>query len=560
MPKESKSALRAETARLRESIADNDALLKEIAAIPDFHVRGAVFQGLIDGSLSRGDFLKQAYLRPESESSTGTDPSLAASSSFRPQALSRSTSASSFSQLLSWRNCRAALSGHNALEEESEMCPMRSTILSLPPLPLDAYASDVQVDSWTRVGWTKAHVRHLVDALRTWDCLALCLFSEDLFLRDYARGSNRFCSSALVNAILALSTRLINEASDDEGLLPSGWLRSRVFINEAKACLRSDTPLQNLPDIQAFGLLSLYSLRCGREADAREYAEGFASAIAGLFQGMRALLTGGIYRMISLATGQIFETLDATAHGRLFSPEQLTGATTIANLRGDDPGTNLRTLRPRKFQIIAANLFQLTEWVYQIIVYAQSDVQTALGQVRELYTRCLNCMYYHFSLLCAFRHFIGLKLENSEVRPHNICSQAAQSVLALAQSYDDLFTLRRVSGFIPYFITTSGLFSLAMEDTGSRIDDVYLRSGDRAFESGASGRRMEETKLDDTGEGSPAATSHLRMSMAAHACLLLAKITSTHPAAATADSLLRHEMESVHQRRADDMMDTSEPQ
>ncbi|KAL2192727.1 putative nitrate assimilation regulatory protein nirA [Corynascus similis CBS 632.67] len=431
---------------------------------------------------------------------------------------------------------------------------MRSTILSLPPLPLDAYASDAQVDTWTRVGWTKAHVRHLVDALRTWDCLALCLLPEDLFLRDYASGSNRFCSSALINSILALSTRLINEASDDAGLLPSGWLRSRVFINEAKACLLSNTPLQNLPDIQAVGLLSLYYLRCGREADAREYAEGFASAIAGLFQGA--------------------ETTEEGDYARALTTTYCGAACLIR--------TNLRTLRPQKFQIIAANLFQLTEWAYQIIVYAQSDVQTALGQVRELYTRCLNWyteifallepevgrtpfglfihMYYHFSLLCAFRAFIGLKLDNSDVRPQNICSQAAQSVLALAQSYDDLFTLHRVSGFIPYFITTSGLFSLAMEETGSRIDDVYLRWGDHDLESGASDRQMEEDKLDDNEGGAPAATSHLKMSMAAHACLLLAKISSTHPAAATADSLLRHEMESVRQRGAEDMMDTSEPQ
>lgn len=113
-------------------------------------------------------------------------------------------------------------------------------------------------------------------------------------------------------------------------------------------------------------------------------------------------------------------------------------------------------------------------------------------------------MYYHFSLLCAFRAFIGLKLDNSDVRPQNICSQAAQSVLALAQSYDDLFTLHRVSGFIPYFITTSGLFSLAMEKAGSRIDDVYLRWGDHDLESGASDRQMEEDKLDDNeGGGRP---------------------------------------------------------
>lgn len=101
-------------------------------------------------------------------------------------------------------------------------------------------------------------------------------------MRDYDSGSTRFCSSALVHAVLALATRLINETSDDAGLLPSGWLCSHVFFDEANGMLQMVQRLDGLPDIQAVGMPSLYLLRCGREAQARELAEKFAASISDL--------------------------------------------------------------------------------------------------------------------------------------------------------------------------------------------------------------------------------------------------------------------------------------
>jgi len=40
--------------------------------------------------------------------------------------------------------------------------------------------------------------------------------------------------------------------------------------------------------------------------------------------------------------------------------------------------------------LIAVNMFQLTEWVHNLITAAQDDLEAASQQVAEVYTRCLS--------------------------------------------------------------------------------------------------------------------------------------------------------------------------
>jgi hypothetical protein len=238
-------------------------------------------QGLLDGSISRHDILKHAqFYSPKPDSGTTLQ---------QPEPTSpRSTSTSCFEQLLSWQSCLPHLQGDHDRQLEtrgaSRATSVQPTSLLLPHLPLDAYTTQSHIDPWTKTGWTNAHIRHLIDALRTWDHLPFCLFSEDLFLQDYTSGSIRFCSSALVHAILALSIRLINEGSDDGGAYLSGWPRSRSLLDTARKLLRDTKPPSTLPDVQALGMLSLYYLRCGRETEAQEYADGFVTGMTELFQ------------------------------------------------------------------------------------------------------------------------------------------------------------------------------------------------------------------------------------------------------------------------------------
>lgn len=134
------------------------------------------------------------------------------------------------------------------------------------------------MDIWTQTGWTKAHIRHLFDATFIWDYLPVCLLRKDLFIQDYESGSARFCSPELVHAILAISSRVINE-NENATTFSSGWLGSQFFSDEAKRALQTQGSTRTLPNIQALGVLSLYKVRCGREEEALEFAETFVSSI-----------------------------------------------------------------------------------------------------------------------------------------------------------------------------------------------------------------------------------------------------------------------------------------
>ncbi|KJZ68799.1 hypothetical protein HIM_11803 [Hirsutella minnesotensis 3608] len=186
--------------------------------------------------------------------------------------------------------------------------------------------SHSQSDRWMRAGWTVASVRQLFDALMTWDYryLPFCLICKDPFLRDYYSGSDRYCSSALVNALIALAIRVVNENTPETQSPGPGWSRSTDFFDEAAAILHSTGLSDDLADIQALGILSLYQFTCGREAEAQELAESFAAQIGELcpqepslgaeaeeYSIVRATSYCGaayLIRMIRMTTGQVFNS------------------------------------------------------------------------------------------------------------------------------------------------------------------------------------------------------------------------------------------------------------
>jgi hypothetical protein len=71
-------------------------------------------------------------------------------------------------------------------------------------------------------------------------------------------------------------------------------------------------------------------------------------------------------------------------------------------------------------------------------------------------------MYYHFAVLLLFRPMINLHIAGSEVRPREICSQAAHAMHVLLESYAQLYTLEWTPTFLPHFILTSCVTHLAI--------------------------------------------------------------------------------------------------
>lgn len=77
-------------------------------------------------------------------------------------------------------------------------------------------------------------------------------------------------------------------------------------------------------------------------------------------------------------------------------------------------------------------------------------------------------MYYHYAILLLFRPFLKLDIIGSGVSPRDVCSQAADAISALVNSYGKLYSLQRTPSFVPYFVLTSSITHLVtLGNTGS---------------------------------------------------------------------------------------------
>lgn len=143
-------------------------------------------------------------------------------------------------------------------------------------------ATNLEEAPWMGPDVTKAWVRQLIDSLATWDHLPFCLLYKDVFLRDFDSGSRRYCSPALVKALLALATQVIIENNDEVGLPLRGCSESKLYFKDAEVAAKMYGVPTSLPDIQALGLLSLYQVGCGFEIESLELAETFVIGMSKL--------------------------------------------------------------------------------------------------------------------------------------------------------------------------------------------------------------------------------------------------------------------------------------
>jgi hypothetical protein len=71
-------------------------------------------------------------------------------------------------------------------------------------------------------------------------------------------------------------------------------------------------------------------------------------------------------------------------------------------------------------------------------------------------------MYYQFIIMQLFRPLVGLRIIESQVSPRDICLEAARAIQNLLTSYSQLYTLKRVPSFMPYFVLTSSITQLTI--------------------------------------------------------------------------------------------------
>jgi hypothetical protein len=137
----------------------------------------------------------------------------------------------------------------------------------LPELP------DMKVpeSAWTKVTDDSRLVRHLLALYFCWEYPTFAPFSKEQFLGDFQDGRTRYCSSILVNALLALGCRFSTERSarahpDDPH--SSG----AHFFKESLRLLHQEGNRHNLTTIQALGIMSIREASFGRDSESRYYA------------------------------------------------------------------------------------------------------------------------------------------------------------------------------------------------------------------------------------------------------------------------------------------------
>jgi len=131
----------------------------------------------------------------------------------------------------------------------------------------DPVADALHTGSWTSVTSDKALVEHLMALYFCWEYPTFASLNKEHFLEDYKNGSRRYCSSLLVNAIVALGCRFSDQTPTRADAQNSDTAGDQFFA-EAKRLLEAESDRHILTTIQALGLMSIREASCGRSSEA----------------------------------------------------------------------------------------------------------------------------------------------------------------------------------------------------------------------------------------------------------------------------------------------------
>lgn len=134
--------------------------------------------------------------------------------------------------------------------------------------------SDFSVTQWTRVTDDEQLIGHLMTMYFTWHYAYFTTLSKELFYRDYVRGrSSQYCSSLLVNAILALGCHFSSWEGAREDPKDSATAGDHFFKEAKRLILEHDEHEKaKLCTVQALALMSVREAGCGREGKGWVYS------------------------------------------------------------------------------------------------------------------------------------------------------------------------------------------------------------------------------------------------------------------------------------------------
>ncbi|KAM7205224.1 Zn(2)-Cys(6) zinc finger domain protein [Rhypophila sp. PSN 637] len=409
---------------------------------------------------------------------------------------------------------RAETSGEYATQNQP--VPVMSRVLN------QSYeGTPVPANTWTKITLDGSLVTHLLSLYFCWEYPTFASLSKEHFLKDFSEGRTRFCSSILVNALLALGCRFSSRPTT-RAVPQDPYTSGDHFFREALRLFNEEPDHHKLTTIQALGIMSIREASCGRDSESWYYAgQSIRLAIEmGLHEiqgdgrdddltAVQAATFWGAFALDhawSLATGSlpqcscfprlppkpaIIDDIEAslwipyTDDGEAISPrgppiqQSLNHSTGLAPL-------DLPYEQPSNVRSVYKCFCELSELVHQSLYMLHSPGKPlTANDLQAIYKRYLLWykhipevlkfgknytpavlfahMYYHFAILLLFRPLIKLRIiGNDDLDPRELCLQAADAITGLLRSYSQMFTLRRTPSFVPYFVLTSCIMHLAI--------------------------------------------------------------------------------------------------
>ncbi|KAK7582933.1 hypothetical protein V3481_012228 [Fusarium oxysporum f. sp. vasinfectum] len=375
----------------------------------------------------------------------------------------------------------------------------RSHRLNHAPFTLDQREWEHHPSAWTAITNDINLILHLLALYFCWEYPVFAPLSKKHFFQDFRDGRHRYCSSLLVNALLALgcrfSTNLITRANSED---PES--AGDHFFQESQRLFDQETDHHSLTTIQALGIMSIREASCGRGSESRYYAG----------QSIRLAFEMGLHRSpdngdkeelaVQLATFWGAFSLDNTSSlvtGSLpncsYTPHLPSKPAVVRDVEAsvwvpytdDGAPLQLQYEQPSNERSVYKCLCELSEQVHKSLYLLHSPRKTLTAQgLLGIYTEYLDWyngvpealrlghnftpavlfahMYYHFATLLLFWPFVNLRIIESEVSPQDVCLQAANAIQGFLTSYSRIYPLKLAPSFMPYFALASSIIYLAL--------------------------------------------------------------------------------------------------
>ena len=124
---------------------------------------------------------------------------------------------------------------------------------------------------WTSVTEDGMLIEHLINLYFTWIHPTHMLFDAKNFMQSFTNCADIYCSSALVNAICAMSCLVLHNTWEDDEETRNGIYNLRgKFLEETRWLMRS-ADFAKMTAIQTYAVMFLVELGCGKGLSASSY-------------------------------------------------------------------------------------------------------------------------------------------------------------------------------------------------------------------------------------------------------------------------------------------------